>query len=46
MTNLIIITIFAILGAATLCAALKIGENENICNYGYKEENGKQWKNT
>jgi hypothetical protein len=35
MTNVIIIMVFAILGAATICAALKIGENENICNYDY-----------
>lgn len=33
-----IITVFAILGAATLCAALKIGENEKICNYDYMED--------
>lgn len=38
MTNLIIITVFAILGAATLCAALKIGEKDNICNYDYMED--------
>jgi hypothetical protein len=40
MTNVIII-VFAILGAATLCAALKIGEDEKICNYDYKGDNEK-----
>lgn len=38
MTNLIIITVFAILGAATICAALKIGEKENICKYDNLED--------
>lgn len=38
MTYIIIAIIAAVMAGATLCAALKIGENENICNYDYMED--------
>lgn len=32
----------ALLFSATVCGVFKMGEKENICNYGYLEEDKKQ----